>query len=70
MNFSNPTDPAQLCTTCRAEVSNAARSGSYTLTSNITDRDDRERVIREAQAAGTDGNICARCALRPVAVSA
>jgi hypothetical protein len=69
MNFSDPTDPAQLCTTCLADVGAAASRGVYTVTSNIPDRDDRERVIREAQAAGSNGNICARCALRPVAAS-
>jgi hypothetical protein len=54
----------------RPEVGAAASRGVFTLHSNVTDADDRERVIREAQTAGTDGPLCSRCALRPVAVSA
>jgi hypothetical protein len=63
--FSDPTDITQLCTSCIEEVGNAARHGTYTLHSNVTDADDRQRVIREAQEAGADGKLCSRCALRP-----
>jgi hypothetical protein len=66
---SDPTDARQLCTTCIAEVGAAASRGVITLHSNVTDADDRQRVIREAQAADTDGDLCSRCALRPRAAS-
>jgi hypothetical protein len=66
--YSNPQDPAQLCKTCRTEVAAAATRNSFTLHSNITDSDDRARLVREAHETREAGyQTCARCALRPVA---